>query len=117
MSEKFSEAVGNVVGDYTWLVVDALILLMILAALLGYKDFDESMQTLLRGMIVAFWGYVSISGRWIFNRAASFFASTLLSAWSVVRPLCHNPRRLCRMPRRLCATAERSVGWRSTAPA
>lgn len=62
MSEKFSEAVGKVVGEYTWLMVDALLLLLLLASTLAYKDFDEPMRVLLRGAFVAFWGYAWISG-------------------------------------------------------
>lgn len=62
MSEKFSEAVGEVVGEYTWLMVDALLLLLLLASLLSYKDLDEPMRILFRGVFVAFWGYVWISG-------------------------------------------------------
>jgi hypothetical protein len=62
MSEKFSESVGKVVGEYTWLVVDALLLLFLLASTLAYKDFDEPMKVLFRGVFVAFWGYVWISG-------------------------------------------------------
>src|SRR5262245_37326323 len=62
MSEKFSEAVGKVVGEYTWLLVDALLLLFLLAATLAYKDFDEPMRLLFRGGLVAFWTFVWISG-------------------------------------------------------
>jgi len=62
MSEKFSESTGKVIGEYTWLIVDALLLLFLLAALLSYKDLDESMRLLFRGTFVAFWFYVWISG-------------------------------------------------------
>ena len=58
MSQKLSEALS----DYAWLIVDALLLLLLLAALLAYNDFDDSMRTLFRGVFVAFWGYVWISG-------------------------------------------------------
>lgn len=62
MSENFSDSVGAVVGEYTWLVVDAFLLLFLLTATLAYKDFDEPMKVLFRGVFVAFWGYVWISG-------------------------------------------------------
>jgi hypothetical protein len=62
MSEKFSEAVGKVVGEYTWLMVDALLLLFLLAATLAYRDFDEPMRLLFRGGLIAFWAFVWVSG-------------------------------------------------------
>ena len=62
MSETFSESVGKAVRGYTWLMVDALLLLFLMTSVLAYKDFDEPMRVLLRGIFVAFWGYVWISG-------------------------------------------------------
>jgi hypothetical protein len=62
MSEKLSESVDKVVAAYTWLMSDALLLLLLLASTLAYKDFDEPMRVLFRGVFVAFWAYVWLSG-------------------------------------------------------
>ena len=62
MSENVSGSFGKLVGEYTWLMVDTLLLLFLLASLLAYKDFDEPMKVLLRGTFVAFWAYVWVSG-------------------------------------------------------
>lgn len=61
-SAKFSESVGHAVREYTWLAVDAFMLLLLITALLGYREFDEQMRTLVRGAIVAFWWYAWVSG-------------------------------------------------------
>ncbi len=62
MAEKFSEAVGAVVQDFSWLIVDALVLLLLLGSLLAYKDFDDSMRLLIRGVLVYALGLFWISG-------------------------------------------------------
>ncbi len=62
MSEQYSESLGKVVREYTWLMVDALLLLFLFASLLAYKDFDDQMKLLFRGIVVAYWGYIWISG-------------------------------------------------------
>ncbi len=61
-SSKFSESVGKTVREYTWLIVDAFILLLLLTSLLGYKEFDAPMRAFLRGAIVAFWWHAWLSG-------------------------------------------------------
>ena len=62
MSDKLPDSISEAIGTYTWLFVDALLLLFLLAGLLSYGDFDEPMRVLFRGAFLAFWAYVWISG-------------------------------------------------------
>ena len=62
MSESFSDSVGKAIREYTWLMVDGLLLLFLLASTLAYKDFDEPMRLLIRGLVVTFAAYTWISG-------------------------------------------------------
>lgn len=62
MPGSFSDSVGRAIRTYTWLMVDGLLLLFLLASTLAYKDFDESMRLLFRGLVVTFAAYTWISG-------------------------------------------------------
>jgi hypothetical protein len=43
-------------------MVDALLLLLLMTAFFGYRDFDDPMRIFVRGATVAFFAYIWISG-------------------------------------------------------
>ena len=52
MPVNFTEAVGAMFKRCPWLVVDSFLLTVDLAMIVAYKDFDDSMKALARGMFV-----------------------------------------------------------------
>ena len=61
-SAQFSQSVGHAVREYTWLAVDAFVLLLLITAVLGYHELDDPMRVFVRGAFVAFWWYGWLSG-------------------------------------------------------
>jgi hypothetical protein len=57
-----SSELGKVLQDYTWLVVDFFLFLLLISFFLGYKDFDQNMRLFLRGAFVFSLWFFSLSG-------------------------------------------------------
>jgi hypothetical protein len=60
--DKVSVSLANVIKDYTWLVPDFFVFLVLATVILGYKDFDPPLKMLVRGLMAFSLWFFSISG-------------------------------------------------------
>ena len=62
MANDITPTLKRLLGDYTWLILDVFVFIILLALFLGYKDYDYKMQGFLRSMLVFSLWIFSISG-------------------------------------------------------
>ena len=53
---------GKLVNNYTWLVADLFLFLLLATFFLGYKDFDHEMQRFVRGAFIFSMWFFCVSG-------------------------------------------------------
>ncbi|MCH8035114.1 MAG: hypothetical protein IH950_15340 [Bacteroidetes bacterium] len=86
---SFTKSVGKIIEDYTWLIFDAFLFLLLISLFLNYASFDENMKGILRGLLVmSLWVYV-ISGAHILSYLKSqnglkWWQSTLFYSFKIL---------------------------------